>query len=63
MAKQESSDGQFLGFPLNLRVILCTEIRRVGLLVLSRDRDLVRSERAAIFLSLSDCSGFLLSHF
>ena len=57
-AKQKSSYGQFLGFPLILSVIQCTGVRRVGLLVLSRDRDLVRPGRAAIFLLSSDCSGF-----
>ena len=34
-AKQESSYGQYLGFPLILRVILCTGVRRVSLLVRS----------------------------
>ena len=34
-AKQESSYGQYLGFPLILRVIRCTGVRRVGLLVRS----------------------------
>ena len=33
--KQESSYGQFLGFSLILRVIRCTGVRRVGLLVRS----------------------------
>ena len=61
-AKRESSYGQFLGFSLNLGVISCMGVRRVGLLVLSWDRDPVRSGRTANFLSLLDQSGFF-SHF
>lgn len=63
-AKQESSDGQSLNLPPKLGVILCTGMRHVGSLLLSRDRDFVRSGHVTIFLLFSDSSlSFLPSLF